>query len=34
MECVLDWLRLTGEGAVHNVANKITKSLKYKIHLQ
>jgi len=31
VDWVLDWLQQIGEGAVHNVANKITEGLKFQI---
>jgi hypothetical protein len=31
VDWVLDWLQQIAEGAVHNVAHKITKVLEYKI---
>jgi len=33
MDCLLEWLQQAEEGAVNNVAHKITKVLKYKIRL-
>ena len=31
--CVVDWLQQVGEGAVHDVANKITEGLKFQIRV-